>query len=60
MAENKIKILAVVGSTASGKSALAVALAKALGKLTLSLAKKIRKTRTARAILKRSFAHMAT
>ena len=30
MAEQKIKILAVVGSTASGKSALAVALAKAL------------------------------
>lgn len=29
--ENKVKILAVVGSTASGKSALAVALAKALG-----------------------------
>ena len=31
MAEKKIKILAVVGSTASGKSALAVALAKELG-----------------------------
>lgn len=29
--ENKVKILAVVGSTASGKSALAVALAKSLG-----------------------------
>ena len=29
--ENKIKIVAVVGSTASGKSALAVALAKELG-----------------------------
>ncbi len=31
MTEKKIKILAVVGSTASGKSALAVALAKELG-----------------------------
>ncbi len=31
MAENKIKILAVVGSTASGKSALALSLARRLG-----------------------------
>ena len=30
-ADNKIKILAVVGSTASGKTALSIALAKALG-----------------------------